>query len=100
MAEIHTYDIGTVFEVTLLDTDVVVDIALATTKEIIFLKPSGTSVTKTAEFKTTGSDGIIQYTTILDDLNEVGGWKIQAKVTLPTGTWSSDISKFKVYSNI
>ena len=100
MAEIHTYDIGTVFEVTLLDTDVAVDVSAASSKEIIFLKPDGTSVTKTAEFGTTGIDGIIKYTTIEDDLDTVGGWKLQAKVTLPTGTWSSDISKFKVYSNL
>jgi hypothetical protein len=29
-----------------------------------------------------------------------GKWKIQAKVALTTGTWSSNIETFRVYSNL
>jgi hypothetical protein len=98
--EIHLYDIGTSFEITLKDCDVVVDVSSASLKEIIFKKPDKTTVTKTADFKTDGTDGIIQYITVLDDLDQKGSWYIQAKVTLPTGTWSSNTEKFKVYPNL
>ena len=98
--EVHVGDIGTAFEMVLKECDVVVDISTATVKEIIFRKPDKSIVTKTAEFKTGGIDGIIQYITILDDLDLKGTWSIQARVTLPTGIWSSDISKFKVYANL
>lgn len=98
--EIHLQDIGTAFEVTLKDCDVVVDVSSASVKQIIFKKPNKTVVIKDAVFKTTGVDGVIQYITVLDDLDATGTWYIQARVTLPTGTWSSDTQKFKVYANL
>jgi len=107
--EIHLDDIGTIFKVTLqecdLDTGVssVVDVSSADSsakRTIIFKKPDGTIVEKPAEFATDGTDGVIQYATVAGDLNQTGTWKIQARVELLTGMWSSDISKFKVYSNL
>jgi len=98
--EIHLDDIGTVFEVALKDCDEIVDVSQASAMYIIFQKPDGTSTTKTAGFTTDGTDGKVRYITTSGDLNLIGGWKIQAKVTLPSGTWSSNISKFKVYSNL
>jgi hypothetical protein len=99
--EIHLNDIGTAFRLTILDcTDSFIDVSSALTKEIIFQKPDGTSVTKTASFYTDGSDGVIQYVTVADDLDTTGKWKIQAKVALTTGTWSSNIETFRVYSNL
>ena len=98
--EIHLNDIGTVFRLTIYDGSSILDVSSASVKEIIFQKPDGTSVTKTAAFYTDGTDGIIQYTTIANDLDATGTWKIQAKVTLPGGTWSSCTQKFKVYANL
>ena len=99
--EIHIGDIGTIFEVTLMDDVVPVDVNSATAKKIIFEKPDGTIVENDATFKTDGSDGIIRYTTSLaSELDQSGNWKIQANVTLPIGQWSSDIDRFKVYENI
>lgn len=99
--EIHIGDIGTIFEVTLMDDVVPVDVNSATSKKIIFEKPDGTIVENDATFKTDGSDGIIRYTTSLaSELDQKGNWKIQANVTLPIGQWSSDIDRFKVYENI
>ena len=100
--EIHVGDIGTSFEMVLMECLEVVDISTATIKEIIFKKPdtAKTVIIKTADFKTDGVDGIIYYKTILDDLDIKGTWYIQAKVTMPTGTWSSDTSKFKVHANL
>jgi len=98
--EIHLGDIGTIFEIELKDCLTVLNISAATVKQIIFQKPTGVSVTKTAIFSTDGVDGKIRYVTVSGDLDVVGTWKIQAKVVLPTGTWSSNIDKFKVYSNL
>jgi hypothetical protein len=98
--EIHLSDIGTIFEIELKDCLNVLNISTATVKQIIFQKPTGVSVTKTAIFSTDGTDGKIRYVTVSNDLDVVGTWKIQAKVVLPTGTWSSNIDKFKVYSNL
>jgi hypothetical protein len=62
--EIHLGDIGTVFEVTLKDCDVIVDISTATEMYIIFQKPDGTKLTFDAEFTTDGEDGKLQYVTV------------------------------------
>lgn len=102
--EIHVGDIGTIFELTLMDDTVVVDVSTAVgagTKVIHFVKPDGTSTTEEAAFVTDGTDGKIKFTT--PDalfLSDAGSWKIQGKVTLSSGTWSSDISSFKVYKNL
>lgn len=105
--EIHVGDIGTLIEVTLYDCTTVVDLTGATSTELIFVKPSGEKVTVDATFKTDGTDGILQYIVPEADqendpefFNEYGTWKIQGKVVLPTGTWNSDIAKFKVYDNL
>lgn len=100
--EIHVGDIGTVFRATISDdcAGTIVDVSTASAQSLTFLKPDGSTVTKTTVFYTDGTDGIIQYVTILDDLDQAGTWKLQGAVTLPTGTWSTDIHKFKVYANL
>ena len=98
--EIHVDDIGTIFRVTLMDGDVIVDISTATTKQLIFKKSDSTIVTQTAAFTTDGSDGQIQYTTLEDDLDIAGVWRLQAFVIMPTGEWSSDFGPFVVFENL
>jgi len=101
--EIHIGDIGTIFEITLMDNLDVVDIGGATLMEIIFTKPDEavTKVVNTAELVSDGTDGKMKYTILADtELDIVGSWKIQGRVILPTGTWSSDIDRFRVYGNL
>jgi len=101
--EIHIGDIGTVFEVTLLDGEAIVPIGEATLMEIIFVKPdeAKTKVVNTAVLSGTGADGKMRYViTLASELDIKGNWKIQGRVILPTGTWSTDIDKFKVYENL
>ena len=99
--EIHIGDIGTIFEVTLLDGLAIVDISAATLMEIIFVKPDKTKVVNTAVLSGTGTDGKMRYIILLaSELDIKGNWEIQGRVTLPTGTWSTDIDKFKVYKNL
>ena len=105
--EIHVDDLGTKFIVTVKDGDSVINVSGATTKNIIFKKPSGTKVTAAASFETDGSDGVISYIVTgtedgdLGVLDEAGTYKIQAYVVLSAGNeFRSDISTFKVYRNI
>lgn len=98
--EIHLNDIGTVFEATIMDGSAIVDVSSATTKELIFRKPSGAVITQTAVFTTDGTDGKIQYITIASDLDEAGDWKLQGRIILPTGEWRTDVSIQSVYGNL
>lgn len=99
--EIHLNDIGTIFKLSIKDCqNGIVDISSATNVMITFKKPSGSSMVKLGTLFTDGTDGIVQYVTIANDLDEIGSWKIQAKVNLPTGSWNSNIESFKVYDNL
>jgi len=98
--EIHLNDIGTEFRCTIKDCSTVVDVSTVTTKELIFVKPSGERLTKTASFYTDGTDGIITYTSVSGDLNECGLWSIQGFVIIGTGEFHSNIRNFKVERNL
>ena len=47
-----------------------------------------------------GTDGKIKYTSVDGDFNEVGTWRIQAKVVMGGGTFRSDVGTFRVYENL
>ena len=99
--EIHVGDIGTVFELTIMDGPSVVDISLATLANCIILKaPDDGKLTKTGVFVTDGTDGKVKYTTVANDLDEAGSWSIQAKIVLGTLQWYSSIENFNVHSNL
>ena len=99
--EIHIGDIGTVFEVTVSDNLVVIDLALASVMQIVFVKPDNTKIVNAASRSTDGTDGKMRYIVALNtELDVKGKWKIQGLVTLPSGSWSTDISSFKVYENL
>ena len=51
------------------------DISGFSTLSIVFLKPDGTSVTKTASFKTDGTDGKISYQLLKAELDQAGWWE-------------------------
>jgi len=98
--EIHVGDIGTAFEVTLEDCDGVVNLTGATVLEYTFTDPSGASSVKTAALVTDGTDGKVVYNLVDGDLPTSGMWKLQVRVVLPTGTWYSNIEKFRVHDNL
>ncbi len=100
-AQVHVGDIGTLFTVTLKDhEDLVVDISSATTKLLVFEKPNGDNLEKTALFTTDGTDGKLKYTTVSGDIDTAGSWRIQAKVVIPSGTFFSSVSTFEVRPNL
>ena len=98
---VHIGDVGTIFRLTIKDQDgTVVDISSATTQEIIFQKPDGTSFTKTSVFTSDGTNGQTKYISVDGDLNVKGLWHIQAHVIISAGEWHSSIKHFKVKPNI
>lgn len=98
--EIHVGDIGTTFEVTLKQSAAVVDLSSATVKQIYFMKPDGSTLTKTASFTTDGTDGKIYYNTTTGDLDTAGDWQLQAVVTFGASVWHSSIAAFAVFPNL
>jgi hypothetical protein len=99
--EVHIGDVGTIFQLTVKDQDNdVVDISVASTLNIIFRKPNGTNVTKTAVLTGDGTDGKMQYTTVADDLDDDGLWKLQGFVDFGTTEWYTDVIRFTVYRNL
>lgn len=99
--EIHAGDIGTVFTVTILDDSGIVDISSATTKQII-MDPNGHAAASTfaADFVTDGTDGKLKYVSMDGDLDFEGQYRLQARVVMPTGTWSTNIYRFQVVPNV
>ena len=74
-------DIGTIFELTVRDeSGTVVNLATATVLQIRFRTPSGILLTKTAVLTGNGTDGKMQYTSLLNDISEEGVWYIQGWV--------------------
>lgn len=99
--QVFVGDVGTVFKATIKDNGVVVDLSSATLKEIIFKKPDGSRLTKTALFYTDGTDGIIVYTAVAGDLDLAGMWQWQARITVTSGgPFSTEVKDFRVVSTL
>lgn len=93
-------DIKVRLKVTIIEDDAALDISTATVKSIIFQKPDGTILTKTATFLTDGTDGIIYYDTIAGDLDQSGIYKVQGAVSIGSGSYKGSKSTFKVECNL
>ena len=102
MSNPHVGDIGTTFILAVKRTDGVTIKPLeeSIAKQIIFTKSDGTKVTKSATFVTNGMDGQIQYVTVAADLDQEGDWSYQGFVSLPAGSWHTDIVNFHVDKNL
>ena len=100
--EIHKGDYGTVFKATILDSNaVVVDVSAATLLQFTFYRADRSKLIVTPVFTNTGTDGLIQYTSVSGDVNSAGQWKLQGYVeTDANHHYYSDIQSFKVYENL
>lgn len=100
--EVHVNDIGTQFQFTVKEDGAVLNMATTppSTKQVIFRKPDGSCLTKTASFLTDGSDGVITYTTVSGDIDAVGTWKAQAYLDFGASAFRTDIISFRVHSNL
>ena len=100
--EIHVNDFGTRFLVTVKEDGSVVDLSSALSLTMNFRKPSDAIVAKAGSMLTDGSavSGVMYYDTLEGDLDEVGHWKLQGIISLPSGTFYTDISTFQVHPNL
>lgn len=101
MQEINLNTIGAAIVFTIVDQNgAIIDITGATEMKICLKKQSGVTVVKTAELVTNGIAGKIQYKTVAGDLDELGVWEAQARVTLsPTRVYPTKVNYFKVVRN-
>ncbi len=100
MTDIHVGDIGTRIIVTVYDNGAVLDVSTATSKSIVFTKPTGTKVTKTATNVTDGTNGQIYYAADASFFDAAGRWQYQAVIGKDGGTYHSNIGTFDVESNL
>lgn len=103
--EAHVNDIGTIFRVTVYDTNEsggqdIADISDATSITFTFKNPNGATFTRSANFTTDGTDGKVQYVTVDGDLNIAGTWSIQAFVVTPEGSHNTNVGAFRVFENL
>jgi hypothetical protein len=91
-------DYGQIIELTFVDvdTDTAANISSYTsTISMIFKSPAGVETTKTATFKTDGTDGIIRYTTETAFLT-AGEWKVRGRVASGTARLTTMWHQFRV----
>ena len=69
---------GIPVEVTVQEDGAAMDISAYTTLEIVLRAERGTAKTRTAAFKTDGTDGVITYALADGDLDAGGKWFLQA----------------------
>ena len=101
MAKIYVNTIGLVFRFQIVDQDdAIVNISSATTKTLKLQKPNGTVVTKITSFVTDGTDGLLQYTTIANDLDTAGLWKRQIQLSITGFSGHAVESEFRVESSL
>lgn len=98
--EIHEFDQGLTFSVTVKDRDGPVDLSEATVIEFHFQKPDGSMLVVDALRVNDGSDGQVAYVTADTDFDQAGTWKHQVYLEIgPNEKWSN-INKFKVFPNL
>lgn len=100
VAEIHKNSIGVTFKITIKEGDSAYDVSSASTKQLVFKKPSGELLTVDCTFTNSGSDGKIQYSTVSGDLDEVGWWRLQAYLVIGSNEFRTNIGRFQVHDNL
>jgi hypothetical protein len=102
LAGIHVDDYGYALEITVndKDTDTSTDISTYTTRSFLLRDPAGTTTTKTALFKTDGTDGALTYTVVTGDIDQPGRWQIQVQLSDGSSVITSDIIVFSVLARV
>lgn len=93
-------DYGQIAKITFIDvdTDAAADISsYSTSQKFIFTKPTGSSVEKTGDFDTDGTDGVIKYTIDSDLFDTSGPWTVRGQVASGTALLSTVRHRFYVY---
>lgn len=99
---IQQNDIGTRFLITVKDDGVAVDLTTASLRQLVFRKPDDTKITRNASLigDGSGASGVMYYDTVAGDLDQKGRYKLQGQVTIPSGTYYTDVYSFSVKCNL
>src|SRR4051794_21915579 len=94
--EVHMFDKGLAYIVTVMDDDGVVDLSAASLIQYHFQKPDGSVLVVPVEKFSDGSDGKVIYYSEPTDFDQSGTWRHQVYIEIgPDAKWSN-ITKFKV----
>jgi len=77
---LHVNDHGWTAKLRLLEDGQPLDISTFSTLEVEWIRPDGTSFTRTASFDTDGRDGVIRYIVEPGTLDRPGRWGIRARI--------------------
>lgn len=97
---IHVDDYGWAGRLRLVQDKQVQNISSFTTRQFIFKPPTGAVKVKTAAFDTDGANGILKYVIESGVLDQVGEWKVQARVAKSGAEITSDEITFTVNSRL
>ena len=98
--QMRQYDIGSVIRVTVKENGKPFN-ATGATSTFKLRKPSGAVAQRTGVFQTNGADGIVQYTTVADDLDEAGPWTGQIFLDFAVNAqWHTEPFNFTVGENL
>ena len=98
--QMRMYDIGSVIRVTVKENGKPFN-ASGATSTFRLRKPSGVMEERPGSFQTNGADGIVQYTTVADDLDEAGPWTGQVFLDFAVDAqWSTEPFNFTVGENL
>lgn len=81
---------------TVITLDCGTDISTASARSIAVRKPDLTTTSWAADASGTDS---VAFTTLADTLDQPGVWRLQAVVTLGSGTWRGETVLLQVYAN-
>jgi len=99
--QLRKYDIGSLIRCTVKENGAIFNASAAIGKTMKLLKPSGAVLERPAEFATDGSDGVLQYTTVADDLDESGPWTGQVFLDFAANArWHTEPWNFTVGDNL
>jgi hypothetical protein len=99
--QMRRFDIGSIIRVTVKENGLVFNASAAIGKTMKLRKPSGSVLERPAEFQTDGTDGIVQYTTVANDLDESGPWTGQVFLDFAaTARWHAEPFNFTVGENL
>jgi hypothetical protein len=99
--QLRKLDIGSVIRATVKENGAIFNASGATIKTMKLRKPSGAVLERPAQFQTDGSDGIVTYTTVANDLDEVGPWTGQVFLDFAASQkWHTEPFNFTVGDNL
>lgn len=96
MNQAHVGDTGTIIQKTVVDNGSVLNISAATVKNLVIIDAAGVCTTLAGAFDTDGTDGVLNFTTTSGTWTKKGIATEQVQITLPSGSWSSDIFKRQI----